>query len=138
LELFTKKPVFQGNDEIHQLDVLYKILGTPTPNDWPGLNEMPWYELVKPPQVLKNRFREFFHKWLSPAGVDLAQSLLLYDPEKRITAADALQVPYFHTEEPQEELPVGLSNLDGEWHEYEHKRERARRKRAEGQDRPYD
>jgi CTD kinase subunit alpha len=62
LELFTKKPVFQGNDEIHQLDVLYKILGTPTPNDWPGLNEMPWYELVKPPQVLKNRFREFFHK----------------------------------------------------------------------------
>ncbi|KAG0709671.1 kinase-like domain-containing protein [Suillus ampliporus] len=27
LELFTKKPVFQGNDEIHQLDVIYRILG---------------------------------------------------------------------------------------------------------------
>jgi CTD kinase subunit alpha len=62
LELFTKKPVFQGNDEIHQLEVLYKILGTPTPNDWPAVYEMPWYELVKPQQVLKNRFREFFHK----------------------------------------------------------------------------
>ena len=31
LELFTKKPIFQGNDEIHQLDVIYKILGTPIP-----------------------------------------------------------------------------------------------------------
>ena len=28
LELFTKKPVFQGNNEIHQLDVIHKILGT--------------------------------------------------------------------------------------------------------------
>jgi len=29
LELFTKKPVFQGNDEIHQLDIIHKILSTP-------------------------------------------------------------------------------------------------------------
>ena len=30
LELFTEKPVFQGNDEIRQLDVIYKIIGTLT------------------------------------------------------------------------------------------------------------
>jgi CTD kinase subunit alpha len=62
LELFTKKPVFQGNDEMHQLEVLYKVLGTPSPNDWPGLSEMPWFELVKPRHEVKSRFRDLFQK----------------------------------------------------------------------------
>ena len=29
LELFTKKSMFQGNNEIHQLDIIHKILSTP-------------------------------------------------------------------------------------------------------------
>src|ERR1700689_2261303 len=62
LELFTKKPVFQGNDEIHQLDVVYKILGTPVPERWPGVTDLPWYELVKPREVIHDRFRELFQK----------------------------------------------------------------------------
>ena len=62
LELFTKKPIFQGNDEIHQLDVIYKILGTPTTERWPGILGLPWYELVKPKDVIVNHFRELFHK----------------------------------------------------------------------------
>lgn len=62
LELFTKKPVFQGNDEIHQLDVVYKILGTPIPERWPGVTDLPWYELVKPREVIHDRFRELFQK----------------------------------------------------------------------------
>jgi len=62
LELFTKKPVFQGTDEIHQLDVIYKVLGTPTPERWPGVTTMPWYELVKPKEVIPNPFRDLFKK----------------------------------------------------------------------------
>ena len=62
LELFTKKPVFQGNDEIHQLDVIYKILGTPTIERWSGVVDLPWYELVKPKEIIQNRFRELFQK----------------------------------------------------------------------------
>lgn len=62
LELFCKKPVFQGNDEIHQLDVIYKIMGTPSTENWPGLVDMPWYELVKPRETIRNRFRDLFHK----------------------------------------------------------------------------
>jgi len=56
LELFTKKPVFQGNDEIHQLDVIHKILGTPTVERWPTLADLPWYELTRPHDELPNRF----------------------------------------------------------------------------------
>ncbi|THH01677.1 hypothetical protein EW026_g1065 [Hermanssonia centrifuga] len=129
LELFTKKPVFQGNDEIHQLDVIYKIIGTPTPERWPEVTSLPWYELVKPKEVVLNHFRELFQKWLSPAALDLAEQLLAYDPAKRVTALQALDAPYFTQEQPRAEAPVGLSTLEGEWHELETKRERAKKRR---------
>lgn len=64
LELFVRKPVFQGNDEIHQLEAIYEIMGTPTEEEWPGLASMPWYELVKPKEVLPSRFDEYFSKYV--------------------------------------------------------------------------
>jgi len=129
LELFTTKPVFQGNDEIHQLDVIYKCIGTPTRERWADVTELPWYELVKPKDAVPNRFRELFKAWLSPAGIDLAEQLLAYDPAQRVTAAQAMEAPYFLTEEPQAEMPTGLATLEGEWHELETKRERAKKRR---------
>ncbi|TRM67795.1 kinase-like domain-containing protein [Schizophyllum amplum] len=126
LELYTKKPVFQGDDEIHQLDVIYKVLGTPTPERWQGVLNLPWYELVKPKEPMPNHFREIFKKWMSPTALDLAEYLLAYDPAARATATQAMDAQYFK-EDPAPELP--LSTLEGEWHELETKRERARRKR---------
>ncbi|KDQ64538.1 hypothetical protein JAAARDRAFT_118159 [Jaapia argillacea MUCL 33604] len=136
LELYTKKPVFQGNDDISQLDCIYKIFGTPTPERWPGMVEMPWYELVKPKEAIPNHFRTLFRKWLSPAALDLAESLLDYDPMRRVTAVQAMEAPYFTQEEPPPALPTALSTLEGEWHELEAKRERERakkRRKTEGE-----
>ena len=131
LELFTKKPVFQGTDEIHQLDVIYRVLGTPTPERWPGVTTTPWYELIKPKEVIPNPFRDLFKKygpsteyrrreisnrtrrWLSPSGLELAEELLHYDPSKRISATQALQHPYFTQEHPPPEQPTGYV-----WHIY--------------------
>ena len=62
LEIFTKHPVFQGNDEIHQLDVIYRIVGTPVVEQWPGMTSLPWYELVKPKDFVPNHFRQMFAK----------------------------------------------------------------------------
>ncbi|KAG5351307.1 hypothetical protein C0989_007008 [Termitomyces sp. Mn162] len=107
LELFTKKPVFQGNDEIHQLDVIYKIFGTPTPERWAGVMDLPWFELVKPREALPNRFRDLFQKWMSSAALDLAERLLAYNPLERATAAQAMEAPYFNEEEPKAALPFG-------------------------------
>ena len=62
LELFCKKPVFQSNDEINQLEVIHSIMGTPNELDWPGVTNLPWYELVKPKEELPSRFRDLFAK----------------------------------------------------------------------------
>lgn len=106
LELFCGKPVFQGSDEIHQLEVIYSIMGTPDESRWPTVKELPWYELVKPKEALPSKFRESFKKWLTPAGMDLAQGLLEFDTTKRLSAEAALQAPYFTQEEPEMELPT--------------------------------
>ena len=44
---------------------------------------------------------------MSPAALDLAERLLNFDPEQRVTASDALQAPYFTQEQPMAELPTG-------------------------------
>ncbi|KAJ7590988.1 Pkinase-domain-containing protein [Mycena floridula] len=131
LELFTKKPVFQGNDEIHQLDVIYKVIGSPTPERWEGIVNLPWYELVKPRETVPNHFREMFQKWMSPGALDLAETLLSYDPFLRSTAVQAMIAPYFCSEQPPAARPVGLATLEGEWHELETKRERAKKRKKE-------
>ncbi|KAF7352761.1 CTD kinase subunit alpha [Mycena venus] len=105
LELFTKKPVFQGNDEIHQLDTIYKVIGTPAADRWADVANLPW------------------------GALDLAEQLLCYDPTARVTAAQAMEAPYFTQEDPPAKAPVGLATLHGEWHELETKRERAKKKK---------
>ena len=81
---------------------------------------------------------------MSPPALDLAEFLLAYDPGARATATQAMEASYFK-QDPQPELPSGLvrsaassfashlnsslSTLEGEWHELETKRERARRKK---------
>ena len=129
LEIYTTKPVFQGDNEVHQLEIIFKMLGAPSLQDWPGFSDLPWYELVRPTgKHSSERFRDTFKRWLTPAGLELAQALLTFDPTKRITAHDALKLPFFQTEEPRPQLPDHLGELQGEWHEFEAKREKAQAK----------
>lgn len=62
LELYTTKPIFQGSDELNQLEIIYGLLGTPTEAEWPSVKELPWYELVKPKEEIGSRFRTSFAK----------------------------------------------------------------------------
>ena len=72
LELFVKKPTFQGNDEIHQLDVIYQVMGTPSVTSWPSLPTLPWYELVKPTIVMANVFQKTFSRYATQTVLSCA------------------------------------------------------------------
>ena len=43
-EIVTRKPLFAGEDDKDQLSKIFQIRGTPDPNEWQGLTELPYYE----------------------------------------------------------------------------------------------
>lgn len=102
LELFTGTPTFPGRDEIHQLEIIYGLMGSPTPESWPDVQSLPWFELVKPKATKEGKFHSQFSTILSPHALEFAKTVLQLDPCKRPSASQLMQHAYF-SEEPRAE-----------------------------------
>lgn len=133
VEMFTKKAVFPGEGgELSQLDKVYNVLGTPTRSDWPGIVDLPWFELMQPADRRKRVFEAMFKDVFSPAALELVQWMFKYDPTKRPSAEEVLAHAYFTSEEPKAIQAVELANVPGDWHEFEskaHRRENDKREK---------
>lgn len=94
-EMVSGNPLFNGEDENDQLDKIFRIKGTPDPEKWPGMKDLPLYEDLKDnlPQYEPADISEFVPD-LDPEGLDLLEAFLQWDPSLRITAADALNHPF--------------------------------------------
>ncbi|EJU06207.1 Pkinase-domain-containing protein [Dacryopinax primogenitus] len=122
VELFNRGAPFRGETEIDEIQSIFRIKGTPKLEDWPEVTELPWYEMLRPKQQLPDRFEETLKDALHMPGLmDLAQQMLRYNPRKRITAAEALDHPYFTSLLPAPQLPTQMETVEGEWHELETK-----------------
>ncbi|KAK9235793.1 kinase-like domain-containing protein [Lipomyces kononenkoae] len=128
VEMYTRRAIFQGQDEIQQLEVIYDIMGTPSKTNWVDVERLPWYELIKPSHEREPQFRSMFESVVPPAGLELAVQLLSLDPTKRPSAAAALESDYFTKEAPAPVRPTGLGGIEGEWHEYQSKQRRRKEK----------
>ncbi|KAK2593865.1 serine/threonine protein kinase, CMGC, CDC2/CDK sub [Conoideocrella luteorostrata] len=132
VEIFNRTAIFPGDGtELSQLDKIYSILGTPSRQDWPGLVDMAWFELLRPTVKRKSTLADKYRDKLTPAAFDLLSSMFQYDPTKRPTAAEALEHAYFMTEEPLPKQAVELAEIDGDWHEFESKALRKENERRE-------
>lgn len=138
MEMFTRKAIFPGEGgELSQLERIYNVLGTPTIQQWPGLLDLPWYELMQPSLLSpggerkKRIFEANYTDVLSPAAMDLVTQIFRYDPTQRPDAAELLQHAYFTTEQPAPQQPYELSEAGGDWHEYESKAHRRENERKE-------
>ena len=125
VEMFTKKAVFPGEGgEVSQLEKVYNVMGTPTRAEWPGIVEMPWFELIQPTERKKRTFEILFRDVFTPAALDMVKAMFRFDPAKRPTAEEVLDHPYFVSEEPKALQAVELEKVEGDWHEFESKAHR--------------
>lgn len=92
-EMVTRKPLFQGDSEIDQLFRMFRILKTPGEETWPGVTSLPDYKPTFPCWTSNNLSQQV--KNMCPAGLDLLQKSLVYDPAYRISAKEMLEHKYF-------------------------------------------
>lgn len=91
VEIETLMPVFMGDCEIDQMHKIFRILGTPTSEDWKEVELLPNYS--KAPANLK---RKGFGSIVDDSDLkDLVSKFLVYNPLKRLTAQEALDHDYF-------------------------------------------
>jgi len=93
-EMVNGRPLFPGSSEQDQLLKIFKALGTPTAKSWPQMLDLPEYKASfaqYPPQPFKKLVRK-----LDPVGIDLLTRMLQYDPNKRLSAEQAMKHPFFH------------------------------------------
>uniref|UniRef100_A0A8C2JZ32 mitogen-activated protein kinase n=2 Tax=Cyprinus carpio TaxID=7962 RepID=A0A8C2JZ32_CYPCA len=103
-EMLLGKPLFRGNDHLDQLMEIMKITGTPTKEFTAKLqSEDARHYIAKLPKLRKKDLRILLPN-VNPQGINVLESMLLLDPESRITAAEGLALPFFSEfREPEEE-----------------------------------
>lgn len=82
IELYTKHAVFRGFDEVSQLYEIFNIMGTPTLEEWPKIQALPWFEMLKPKINKLSTFKQEYTDIMSEQSFDLAKNLLQLNPEK--------------------------------------------------------
>ncbi|KAJ9179713.1 hypothetical protein P3X46_008047 [Hevea brasiliensis] len=91
-EMVRRQALFPGDSEFQQLLHVFRLLGTPTEKQWPGVTSLrDWH--VYPQWEPQNLARAV--PSLGPEGVDLLSKMLKYDPAERISAKVAMDHPYF-------------------------------------------
>jgi len=104
VEMLNLKPLFPGSSEQDQLKKIFKIMGTPDPEAWPGLTELPEWK----PENFESYQGESLSKIcpkMDADGLDLLDKMLRCNPAERISAKDALNHVFF------KDIPDNLKKL---------------------------
>jgi cyclin-dependent kinase 7 len=82
-ELMLRTPYLPGDSDMGQLNTIFRALGTPTEEEWPGVSSLPDY--VKFTQYPRTPFKQLFTA-ASNDALDLLAKMLAFDPAKRASA----------------------------------------------------
>lgn len=91
-EMLLGSPMFRGDGEINILTKIFSLLGVPNETVWPNYTQLENVKMFTPADVVT--IRKKFPR-LSQEGVDLLEKMLQLDPNKRISASEAMNHDYF-------------------------------------------
>lgn len=93
-ELYNNKPLFPGKNEMDQIRKICEVLGTPLPSEWSEGYVLASRLSYKFPSYKGTRLKVLIPK-ASENAINLMESMLHFNPTKRLTASQCLQHPFF-------------------------------------------
>uniref|UniRef100_A0A8V5HDH0 cyclin-dependent kinase n=1 Tax=Melopsittacus undulatus TaxID=13146 RepID=A0A8V5HDH0_MELUD len=93
-EMVTGRPMFPGSTVKEELHLIFRLLGTPTEETWPGITSNEEFKAYNFTQYRAQPLINHAPR-LDSEGIDLLMNLLLYRAKGRISAEAALRHPYF-------------------------------------------
>lgn len=94
-EMLGRTPLFPGNDPAEQIELITKVLGTPTDEDLSSFEQSDGVNFLRNLPFCAATPLNLIYDHASDMSLDLLQKLLKYDHATRMTASEALQHPYF-------------------------------------------
>lgn len=111
-ELLGTKPLFPGDDYIHQLKLIVDVLGSPSEEDMTFITSSRARAFMQrqagKPKVA---WTTLFPK-ANPLGLDLLDKMLTFNPSRRITVTEALQHEYLASLHSEEDEPICPTQFD--------------------------
>ncbi|XP_042348241.1 cyclin-dependent kinase 17-like isoform X2 [Plectropomus leopardus] len=95
-EMITGRPLFPGSTVEDELHLIFRILGTPTEETWPGITTSEEFKTYNFPQYHPEPLVNHAPR-IDNDGHDLLSVLLQFEAKKRISAEDALRHSYFRS-----------------------------------------
>lgn len=120
-ELLGGKPIFPGTSTMNQLDRIIEVTGRPSRDDIHAIQSPFAATMLESLPVDNPRTWQQMFPNASPEATDLVSKLLHFNPDKRITAEEALAHPYvsqFHNPEDEPDHPSTITIPIDDNHKY--------------------
>jgi serine/threonine protein kinase len=93
-ELLQREPFFAGDDYIHQMNLIFETIGTPSGDDLQFVTNPNALQYIRGLDAREPKsFKALFPK-ANPLAIDLLEKMLIFNPTKRISVDEALKHPY--------------------------------------------
>lgn len=94
-EMIIKRPLFEGKSDIHQAELIFQLLGSPTVENYPDCHLVN-HNNVNLKVIYKREFESRFNdEILGIGGGEFLQGLLELDPKRRLNAKGGLKSAWF-------------------------------------------
>uniref|UniRef100_A0A1I8FX20 mitogen-activated protein kinase n=1 Tax=Macrostomum lignano TaxID=282301 RepID=A0A1I8FX20_9PLAT len=106
-EMLLGKPLFPGSSTLNQIERIMSAIPSPSQEDIRSIGSAYGASILEKAAVRGRRSLESLVPNVDPVAMDLMQRLLQFNPDKRLTAEEALRHPYvrrFHN--PAEEIAL--------------------------------
>lgn len=112
-ELQLGRPLFPGKTELEELDLICRIIGTPSLTSWPELVELPNYDaMLRNMTQYGNTLKFTYGAKFSESSLQLLDRILVANPLRRPSSSIILAHRYFSTTPIPPEDPTNMDPLN--------------------------